>query len=112
MTGLNIKKGKTFNADIYIAGDLTVIKHVCREFTDIGGCVSVTPTEFIYTGGSETGARVGLINYQRFPAEPNAVTSRALRLARKLIKRCHQKSASVVTTEATYYMNDVGKDTE
>ena len=112
MSRLNIKKGETFNADIYIAGDLTVIKHVCREFTDIGGCVSVTPTEFIYTGGSETGAKIGFINYQRFPAEPNAITTMALRLARKLIKRCHQKSASVVTTSLTYYISDVWKDTD
>lgn len=38
-----------------------------EKYCDVGLCVTVTSTRFIYTGGWEMGYRVGLRNYPRFP---------------------------------------------
>jgi hypothetical protein len=71
----------TFTAAIYIAGDLNAARATCRDFCMTSLCVTIEPVEFIYTGGSETGVRVGLINYPRFPAEPDAIWPKAEALA-------------------------------
>jgi hypothetical protein len=42
-------------ATIYIAGPVAKIESVCRKFCERGMCVTVTPTTYIYTGGSEGG---------------------------------------------------------
>jgi hypothetical protein len=63
-----------YDVRLYMAGDIEVAKKVCREFCDeLGWCVTVTPTTYVYKGGEEAGFIVGAINYARFPtsfAEP------------------------------------------
>ncbi len=98
----------TYTADIYIAGDLADINRACREFCEIGLCVTVTPTNFIYTGGSQTGARVGLINYPKFPQTVQAIRARALELAEDLVLDCYQDSCSVVFPDETIYIQREG----
>lgn len=89
---------KTFNVQIYIAGDINHAKQICRKYCmDIGLCVTVEPISFVYTGGEEAGVRIGLINYPRFPSEPGDITARALDLARHLRVGLSQHSFSVVT---------------
>lgn len=95
---------KTFYTHIYIAGDIQHAKQICRKYCmDIGLCVTVEPLSFIYTGGEESGMRVGLINYPRFPAEPGDITARALDLARHLRVGLSQHSFSVVTPTDTIW---------
>lgn len=106
MTELDVVSGESFNADIYIAGDLSTIEQTCREWVDRGACVTVTPTRFVFTGGTETGARIGFINYQRFPSTPEAITGQAIDLAKELIARCYQFSASVVTSHKTFFISN------
>lgn len=101
---IEIDSGSTFNADIYIAGNINTIEEVCRDWVARGACVTITPTSFVYTGGLETGARVGFINYQRFPSTPDDITAEAFNLAKCLIQACAQRSASLVTTDKTYYI--------
>ena len=91
----------TFTADIYIAGDLHDIKRCCREFCSRGLCVSITPTDFIYTGGSQTGARVGLINYPKYPTDDLTIKATAIELAEKLVEHCCQLSCSVIFPDVT-----------
>lgn len=108
---------KTFWARIYVAGDIEVAKHVCREacFRE-GLCVTVEPCEYIYTGGQETGYVVGLINYPRFPAGGEEISDRAKRLATELMDRGFQNSALVMTPEDTEWITrrpesaDAGRD--
>ena len=95
----------TYTATIFIAGDLNDARRICREACMAGLCVTVEPTEFIYTGGSETGVRVGLINYARFPADPAAVFAQAEALALKLVEGLHQHSASIVATDKTIWIS-------
>lgn len=96
----------TYTAAIYIAGDLTAARAICRQHCmDAGLCVTVEPVEFIYTGGSETGVRVGLINYPRFPAEPEGIFAKAEALAVLLKDALCQHSLSIVAPDKTVWLS-------
>lgn len=97
---MTTKIEKTYWARIYLSGPLAVIEQTCRqECFDAGLCVTVEPTRFIYTGGEETGAVVGLINYPRFPCEPSAIMDRARKLAVRLLDATFQHSVLIMTPE-------------
>ena len=101
----------TFWANIYIAGDIEVAEQFCREeCMNHGLCVTIEPTEYIYTGGQETGMRIGLINYPRFPSEPRRIIERAQILAEGLLVKLCQKSALIMTPVDTIWL-DTGKKT-
>jgi hypothetical protein len=94
----------TVNFDIYMAGDVAIAKQVCREFCfEQGFCVSVTPTHYIYTGGEETGFRVGIINYPRFPLPIDELKAKTLALAELLQSRLFQNSYSIVGPTETLW---------
>jgi hypothetical protein len=85
-----------FESRIFMAGDIEVAKQVCREFCMTEGfCVTVTPTNYIYTGGEEAGFVVGAINYARFPGSRYALEEKTQRLAELLMVRCCQHSYTV-----------------
>lgn len=90
-------------AEISIAGDAARAVELCREFCEVGLCVSVTKTEFVYTGGMESGVLVRLINYPRFPASPRNITWTAVLLGEFLRKGLFQDSFSVITPDTTYW---------
>jgi hypothetical protein len=69
-----------------------------------GACYSCEPTEFIYTGGRETGSVIRLINYPRFPKYPSAITEEALALAESLILGLDQSSCTVQTPAETFWL--------
>jgi hypothetical protein len=98
---------KSNNINIYIGGDVGQIKQVCREYCkDTGFCVTVTPTTYIYTGGEEAGAIVGLINYPRFPSDPTGQLYRGYELAKKILNHCNQKSFTISTPKRTYWFTN------
>jgi len=95
---------------IWIAGDLAMARQVCREFCmDVGLCVTVTPTIFIYTGGEESGAAVRLINYPRFPSSPAVLWNTAETLAALLRERLCQHSYSIEGPELTKWFSVRGE---
>ena len=63
-----IKQAPSFPVTIYIAGRypkaIKVVEKYCNE---VGYCVTIKPTLYVYKGGEEHGVEVGLINYPRFP---------------------------------------------
>ncbi|GJE77200.1 hypothetical protein [Methylorubrum suomiense] len=97
------RSAPTFTATIYIAGDIATARQACRDFCMAGLCVTVEPTEFIYKGGAETGVRVGLLNYPRFPAEPSDILGKARALADLLRERLCQHSWLIVTPDETIW---------
>lgn len=98
------KRCDAFSVTIFMAGDVSVAKKVCREECDREGlCVTVEPTTYVYTGGSEEGFRVGFINYARFPNTKESILARARKLAKLLRERCGQTSFSIVTPEESLY---------
>lgn len=99
------KTEPTFWVRIYLSGPLNVIEHTCREeCLREGLCVTVEPTKFIYTGGEEAGAVVGLINYPRFPSTSEAITERARKLALLLLERTFQHSVLVVSATTSEWI--------
>lgn len=94
---------KTYTAIIFIAGDYLQAKQVCREFCRRGLCVTIEPTCYIYTGGEESGVRVGLINYPRFPSDEATIIKTALELAELLRQKLCQQSYSIVTPTKTIW---------
>ena len=113
---INIKTCPTYWAKIFIAGELYQIEQTCRKFCLEGFCVTVTPTNYIYTYGEETGAEVGIINYPRFPKEPAEILDKAQDLGFALMEDCCQGSFTIMTPdETTFYsrrsQDDVKNDT-
>lgn len=95
----------THAVSIYIGGDLTEARRICREFCQRGLCVTVEPLSFIYTNGEEVGVRVGLINYPRFPSTLDALDATARELAEALIVGLHQWTASIVGPHETVWLS-------
>lgn len=97
---------QTIRFDIFVAGDLAQAKQVCGEYCyEVGLCVTVEPVEFIYTGGKESGVRVGLINYPRFPTTEEALREKASVLASFLMRRLSQHSYSIVGPRETEWFS-------
>lgn len=90
---------------IFMAGDCDHARRLCREFCDeVGLCVTVTPTSYIYTDGEEAGFVVGLINYPRFSASREVIEATALRLAQHMREPLGQQSFTIQTPDAsTFY---------
>lgn len=96
---------ETWAATIWIAGDLPDIRLACRHYTLKGLCVTVTPTTFVFTGGVEEGAAIGLINYPRFPKEASELDREAESFAHWLVERLCQQSCSVVMPSRTIWLS-------
>jgi hypothetical protein len=96
---------ETYTATIYMAGDIETAKLWLRRYAyDHGMCATVTPTTFVYTGGEEAGFMVGLVNYPKFPRQPDQIRALASRLAHVLIAECCQKTAIIVATDRTEWI--------
>ncbi len=94
----------TFEVRIFIAGDVELAKSVSQRYcTDIGLCVTVIPTEYIYSGGRESGMVIGLINYPRFPDSIDGIMEKAVGLADLLVERLGQWSYTIVSPLETIY---------
>lgn len=88
---------ETYTLNLYMAGDIHQARQVCREYCmEVGLCVTVTPTTYIYTGGEEAGFIVGFINYPRFPASSGELWDTAMSLAKQLRNRLCQHSFTIV----------------
>lgn len=111
-----MKAVRTITANIYVGlrqgydGDvhsLEDVREICQKYVDeIGLCVSVTPTEFVYTGGREPGCIVGLINYPRFPSNHSKIWTYAARLAMKLKENLDQHRVSFAMMDYTYMIGE------
>ena len=116
---MNKMRCSTFWAKIYIAGPIVQIEQVCRHFVLKGGCVTVTPTNYIYTMGEESGAEIGLIHYPRFAKDATkcatmetkkAILDDAEALGFKLLAECFQGSFTIMTPDDTYFYSNRAKD--
>jgi hypothetical protein len=103
----------TYTATIFIANRLgvRVADAICQAFCDeLGECVTVDPTNYIYTGDHAPGVRIGFINYGRFPREPAEILARAEALALRLIEGLRQDGASIVATDRTFWLSKRAED--
>ncbi len=96
----------SYPVSIFIAGNYAVAVDLCRAYCDeIGLCVTVTGTIYVYTGGQESGVIVGLINYPRFPVEPAEIFGKAEALALRLIDGLGQQSATIQAPDKTLWIS-------
>ena len=106
-----MKKVPTFTAHIYVGlqeqytgqyHQPDVAKALCQQYVDeVKWCVTFTETEFIYTEGNEPGLIIGMVNYPRFPSDPETLKEKALKLAEKLLIELNQFRVSVVFPDET-----------
>ena len=76
-------------------------EEIIRAVVNKGLCVTITPTEFRYKDGYESGIIVGLINYPRFPSAPEEIRAKALSLAESLREELQQIRVSVMFPDET-----------
>jgi hypothetical protein len=111
-----VKTVDTFTATIWVGlkerdtgvlHSVDEVRSICQQYCDeIGFCVTVTPTEFIYTDGNEPGVAIGIINYPRFPDAPENILSKALTLAERFLYAFNQYKVSVVCPDKTYMLEN------
>jgi len=95
---------RRYDAHLYTLDD---VREVCRREVDRQGwCVTITPTEYVYTNGSEPGAAIGVINYPRFPSDIDGLEARTLYLAERLKTALEQLRVSVVFPDRTVMLGD------
>ena len=102
---------ETFTAEIFVGlkegydgeqHSIEELKDVLQTICNEGFCVSVIPCSYIYKDGREEGAKVTLINYPRFPSEPDVMKEKALDIATELKNHFKQYRVSIQTTDNTY----------
>jgi ferredoxin len=99
-------EAKSYPIDIFVAGDASDAERFCRKHClAVGLCVTVTPTTYVYTGGAEQGVRVGLINYPRFPCEPETLWAKAELLAGLLLDGLSQQSLTIQAPDRTLWLS-------
>lgn len=105
-SGMTTVETVSYPVRIFVAGNYAEAVDLCRAYCDeIGLCVTVEPTIYVFTGGQESGVVVGLINYGRFPSEPQAIFDRAKELALRLIDGLGQQSATVQAPDKTLWLS-------
>jgi hypothetical protein len=96
----------SYPVSIFMAGDALEAMTICKAFCDqVGLCVTLTNTAFVYTGGGDVGFIVGLINYPRFPKEPDEIFALAERLAADLCDGLKQQSYSIQAPDKTVWIS-------
>lgn len=86
----------THGVRIWMAGDYQQAKQVIRETcSKEGACFSISPMDYIYSGGEETGFCVTAINYPRFPIDPETLTRSVRALAVRLMTHLNQSSYTI-----------------
>lgn len=107
-----MRTAESYWARIYVAipdrFTTKVAIDLCQMYVDsVGLCVTVTETDYIFSGGKEHGVIVGLINYPRFPATPAKIRKRAIALAIILKKVLKQKRVSIEFPDETVMLGGV-----
>ena len=98
-------EARTLTYRIWIGGNYDDAVRAVREFCIEGACFAVQPVDFVYTGGMEAGVCVTLINYPRFPKEPEELEAQAGRLADMLKERLFQDSYSIEGPKRTIWVS-------
>ena len=97
---------KTYFAVIYIAGEEHRIKDICAKYCQVGLCVSIQKTDYIYTGGQQSGFSITLINYPRFACSNDEIYTKAEELAKILIVDAYQESCTILCNDKTVFLSN------
>jgi len=111
-----MKIEKTFQATISLGfkegyegkvHELNEVIEICKKYcNDVGLCVTITPTHFVYTNGYEPGCFIGFIQYPYFPDTKENIKYKAIKLANKLMREFKQTKVSIICTDQTYTLTE------
>jgi hypothetical protein len=93
----------SYPVSIFIAGEAYEAVSACLAYCEVGLCVTVTETRYVYTGDEEFGVIVGLINYPRFPKTPDEIWAHAEALAETLRLYLGQESYTIQAPDKTVW---------
>lgn len=89
------------------------VEDICQSYcNEVGLCVTITDTKFIYKNGNEPGVIVGLINYPRFPEEygvkfeDTKIRKQSKIIAEKLMVRLKQNRVSIMYPDETVMLEN------
>ena len=106
MTTAKLQYANSHPVQIFIAGKYKDAVKICRKWCDeVGMCVTVSKTTYVYTNGQEKGVVIGFINYPRFPKAPEEIEKNAGILAELLLKELDQQSYSIQTPDETKWVS-------
>ena len=78
------------------------VESICQQYCDeVGLCITVTPTKFVYTKGGEDGCLIGLINYPRFPVDRTVIVGHAVTIAKQCMVTFKQQRISIICSDQT-----------
>jgi glycerol-3-phosphate cytidylyltransferase-like family protein len=95
----------TYQVNIYLAGNYDDAVRACKQFCKIGLCVTVERCEYVYTGGAESGVKIGLLNYPKFPKEQEDILMTARKLSSFLLSELYQDSVLLVAPDITEWIS-------
>lgn len=102
-----IQEAGSYWVKIYIAGPIEQAKQIIRKRAkEVGMCVTIEPTTYVYSGGEEEGYVVGFINYPRFPRANKDIWNDALDLATLLKDGTYQDSFTIMDSKETVWYSD------
>ena len=114
-----MKIENTFTASVYVGlrehytdvfHTIEEVEGVCLEYcSEVGLCVTVTPTKFIYKNGNEPGCIIGFINYPRFAESANNILQKTIDMSRILLSKFNQYRITIVCQDKTYMLESDGK---
>ena len=79
------------------------LQEYCNE---VGLCVTVTPTKYIYRDGRENGAIIGLINYPRYPKTDIEIRQLTSDIAVELLDRFNQYRCTVEYPDSSFTLDN------
>lgn len=105
------KQCQSYPISIFIGGNAKNASLRARAYCDdVGLCVTVTETRYMYTGGMTFGVIVGLINYPRFPLIPEQLWAHAEALGERLCKGLQQESYTIQAPDRTVFFSHREED--
>lgn len=105
MNNITRKTIGAWTVEIFIAGNLADAERACRKYCQKGLCVTVQPCEYVYTGGQESGVRIGLKAYPKFPKERGRISLEAEGLAAKLMDALFQNTCMVCSPDQHIWLS-------
>jgi hypothetical protein len=94
--GMKVVRTPSCPVSIFIAGDhAKAIEAMERHVQEHPYCVTVTPTTYVHTSGTDPGVIIGLINYPRFPRHPDEIWAKAEQIAAYLREELGQESYTI-----------------
>ncbi len=95
---------ETFYATLHIAGSYEDAIRFCKKYSYChGSCFQLTKCLYQYTGGTEDGMTVRVIDYPRFPKDHYEILKSFTDFACSLATELCQKSFTIESTLGTKY---------